>query len=171
MLAPIRMAAVPLLVAALAVALLVVAQTVPLVRPLNSALGALALPVWALAPGAAAYRWRSKPREGRFRASIIAGLVLGAVTGVVLWGSVASTACARLGTPLVPLWPSTIVALVVGAGFGGSCRVAAGLAAEYGNRPALAIGAAAAGFIQVLLIPVAGAFGFALFYGMCATRP
>lgn len=173
MLAPIRLALAPLLVAALASALIMISNHLIYIGPIDRATfgWAVPMPMWFLTPAVAAYRWRGAPRADRFAAAVMAGGVVALVTGGLLWGTAVSGSCGRAGTPLAPIWSSAVVAFIVGGAFGGSCRVASGLAADGRNRVALVIGSAVGVFLQLLAFPLAATVFFLLTFGMCQTRP
>jgi len=112
--------AAPIATAALAYLLWLLGDRLLYVGPLDRATfdWAVVVPVWAVAPVAAAFAWRRLTTRGTLVAAVAVGLIVGGVASALLWSAIAFPNCEfgviRSPTELVP--PSVFVGLVIGAG-------------------------------------------------------
>jgi hypothetical protein len=166
----VRAALVPLIVVAVAVALWWASDRIGHVGPLDKAMfGWLFLvPIWAASPAAAGVAWRGLAATARRRAAIADGLLLGGVSGFLLWLGVVTADC-QLGlarTPLEFVPPAIVCGVATGVVFGFGLSQASGQAAAGHPLRSIAVGAAA----QLALILIIPTIAFIGFFGVCA-RP
>ena len=166
----IRAAVVPLLVVAVAVALWWASDRMGHVGPLDKAtFGWLFLvPIWAAAPAAAGFAWRSLAATTRRRAAIADGLVVGGIAGCLFWLNAVTADC-QLGlarTPLEFVLPAIVCGVATGVVFGFGLAHASAQAVAGHPLRSVAVGAAA----QLALMLIVPTIAFVGFFGVCA-RP
>jgi hypothetical protein len=152
--------AAPLAIVALAYALWSVSDRLLYIGPLDrAAFGwAVAVPVWALAPVAAAFAWRRLTPRGTAVAAAALGLIVSGVAAALLLSALAFPNCqyGAIRSPIEVVPPSVIVGLVIGFGL-----AAAGLlsvALLRGGHPWRASAAGAGlGFALVFVTLIAAA--------------
>lgn len=111
--------ALPLAVVALAYGLWRISDALLVVGPLDrAAFGwAVVIPVWCAAPVAAAFAWRSLSRGERRAAALAFALLVSAISGALLWQSVAFPECANpVRSAAGWIIPAVLVGLTIGGG-------------------------------------------------------
>lgn len=155
----------PLAVVGAAVGLWVISDRLPFIGPLDRATfgWSVVVPLWAVAPIAAAIAWRRlSPRTLRLAAAAC-GLVVGVPVSILLWQAAAFPACSPARPPHEWVLPAIILGGVIGGGFGLNDVLASGHLRA--GHPWRALGIGAAG--QLAIVGLGSALAFGLFYGLC----
>lgn len=112
--------AAPLATVALAYALWSVSHRLLYIGPLDRAVfgWSVVVPIWALAPLAAAFAWRRLTRRGSAAAAAAVGLIISGVAAALLWSAFAFPNCqfGAIRGPAELVVPSVMVGLVIGFG-------------------------------------------------------
>jgi hypothetical protein len=90
---------------------------------------AVVVPVWAIAPVAAAFAWRGLTPRSTSLAAAAVGLIVSGVASAVLWSALAHPSCefGAIRSPIELMPPSVFVGLVIGVGLSTSCLLAVGI--------------------------------------------
>jgi hypothetical protein len=144
----------PLATVALAYGLWFVSDRLLYIAPLDrAAFGwAVVVPVWALAPVAAAFAWRRLTPRGITMAAAALGLIVGGLAAGLLWSAFAFPNCqfGAIRSPIELVPPSVIVGLVIGTGLSAAGLLSATLLR--GGHPWLASAAGAGSGLALVFV-------------------
>jgi hypothetical protein len=155
----------PLVVVGVAAGLWQISDRLLYVGPLDRATfgWSVVVPLWALAPFAAAIAWRQLSSRTRRLAALACGLVVGIPVSILLWQSAAFPACLPARRPQEWILPAIILGGVVGGGFALNNLLASDHVRAGQRWRALAVGAAG----QLAVIGLGSVIALGLFYGLC----
>lgn len=146
--------AAPLATVALAYALWSVSDRLLYIGPLDrAAFGwAVVVPVWALAPVAAAFAWRRLTSRGIAVAAAAVGLIVGGAAAALLWSALAIPDCqfGAIRSPAELVLPSLVIGLVIGTGLSAAGLLSATLLR--GGHPWLASAAGAGSGLALVFV-------------------
>jgi hypothetical protein len=163
--ARIPVAAVPLLVVGVALALWLISDRLVQIGPIDRGTFAalVVIPLWAVAPVAAGFAWRGLDRGERLRSAIGGAVVLGTAIAALAWIAAVTVSCRPAKSPLELVLPAVVVGVVVGAGFGLACRLAGDEVAN--GHPWRAV--VGGGIVQLALVVIGPSLAFTMFFGLC----
>ena len=116
------------------------------------------VPIWALTPTMAAYAWRRFEPEDTWLIAAVVGLVIATLAALLFWLAVAFPDCefGAVRTSAQSILPSTILGVVIGADFAGTCLGSTALLRSGRRWSSLLVGAGSAFALIFVAILVAG---------------